>query len=192
MTRTLLVTALLAVVPVASAHAQGRSQAIEQPPLKAEIGLVGAGFLLSGSPFTYGPGLRVSTARDHRFSFEIGVDWMELAQRMRRYPKSSDQVMWFYFWQMKHALNTRDESGPRLFAAYGTAGLVLRGLQGFGSDARFTSELIPPLFPMIGFGGQHVVAKHAAVRVDAQLVWTFTGIVVMPRFSAGMSIPIGG
>jgi len=174
---------------IVSADAQDRFPAVEEPPPKVEIGLAGSGVLMSGT--TYGPGVRVSAARDHRFSVEFEVDWIELGRRMR-YRKSTDQPIWFYFWQVKHTLNTRDESGPRLFATYGTAGLVSRGSEGVGTSARFTSEFLPPLFPMIGFGGQQVVAKHAAVRVDAQLVWTFTEIVVMPRFSVGVSIPIGG
>ena len=183
--RYVRVIGALAVVLVLSlarsAGAQDRSAAVEAPSPKVEFGAVTSGFLPPAH--TYGLGVRVSKTIDDRFSFEAELDWMELGRKWR-FP---DQVIWLYFWQVKQALATHG-SGPRFFVTYGTAGWVERTSH---DGKRFDSGFIPPLAPMLGFGGDHVVAKHAAVRVDAQLVWLL-GTLVQPRFSGGVSIPIGG
>jgi hypothetical protein len=167
-----------------SAGAQDRSSGGEPAP-KVEFGVVTSGFLPPAH--TYGLGTRVSIARKRPFTFEAGIDWMELG-RKERYV---DQVMWFYFWQVKQALATHEQAGPRFFVTYGTAGWVERTGDGAGPNPRFTPGFIPPLAPLLGFGGEHVVATHAAVRVEAQLVWLL-GTLVQPRFSGGVSVPIGG
>jgi hypothetical protein len=160
---------VLSLTSAVSADAQD-STAPENPTPTVEIGIGASGLPAVG---IYGPGVRVSIARKQPFAFELGMDWTDLG-RKERYV---DQIIGFYFWQVKHVLNTRDKAGPRLFATYGTAGWF---------------ERVPPLFPVIGFGGQQVIAKHAAVRVEAQLIVLWGEVPVTGRLSGGVSIPIGG
>jgi hypothetical protein len=117
---------------------------------------------------------------------ELGIDWTELG-RKERYV---DQLISFYFWQVKQTLATHQEAGPRFFVTYGTAGFAERTSEGVGANTRFKPAFIPPLFPVLGFGAQHVVARYAAVRVDAQLIVLWGEVPVTGRLSAGVSIPI--
>ena len=184
--RYVRVTDKLAVVFVLSvtlsANAQDRTPAVEKPFPNVEIGAAASG--LPG--WAYGPGVRVSVARKQPFAFELGVDWTDLG-RDERYV---DQMMWFYFWQVKQVL-AAPASGPRFFVTYGTAGWAERTSERFGADTRFKAAFIPPLFPLLGFGGQHVLAKYAAVRVEAQLIVLWGEVPVTGRLSGGVSIPIG-
>lgn len=180
--RPLPLAALLLLLrgPAASAHAQDSSAAVETPSLKVEVGAAVSDFMPTAGTFPVG--VRVSLARKQPFTFEVAIDWRDLG-RKKRYV---DQMTWFYFWQVKQELATQDEAGPRFFVTYGAAGGAIRA-----SDANgFSSAFMPPVFPLLGFGGQHVVAKYAAVRVDGQ-VWLL-GKWVKPRFSGSVSVPIGG
>src|SRR3989304_5689718 len=81
------------------------------PPL--EVGAVVSRFPGDGP---VGLGLRLTVAGRGRVAFEAAADWTELV-RAQRYV---DQVMWFYYWQVKHTVWS--EANSTIFATYGTAG----------------------------------------------------------------------
>ena|SRR5687767_5450099 len=135
-------------------------------------------------PSPVGLGLRVTGGRGGRFSVEGGLDWTD-AQNTRHY---ADQLVWFYFWQMKQTLWSDGASG--LFATYGSAGWIERQSVAPG---RLRLLPIPPFLPIVGMSAQKVVAKYIAIRGDGQLlVWPFESGIAVPRISAGVSVPIGG
>jgi hypothetical protein len=165
-----------------SAPISGQEQRpADSPSVKAEIGAAAAGFLPPAR--TYGVGVRLAKTINDRFSFEAELDWMDLGRTSR----FSDQVIWLYFWQVKQMLVAENHPEPRFFVTYGTSGIAERTSAG----GHLGSRLIPPVFPILGFGGQHAVGKHLIIRVDAQLIW-FLESLITPRFSGGVSIPIGG
>jgi hypothetical protein len=103
--------------------------------------------------------------------------------------RMSEQVIWFFFWQVKQILWSEGTSSS-LFATYGTAGLTGRTPV---SPSRLDTWLLPPILPIVGIGWQQVVAKYMAIRGDGQLViGPFEGGNLVPRISVGVSIPIGG
>jgi len=167
-----------------SAGAQETGTTAESSALTVEIAVMGSAFPALG---IYAPGARVTIARRTPFAFELGIDWTDVARRERYV----DQLMWFYFWQVKQSFAAQAETGPRFFVTYGTAGWVERSGEGAGANRRFKPALIPPLFPTFGAGGQAVIGKYAAVRVEAQLVVLWGEVPVTGRLSGGVSIPLG-
>jgi hypothetical protein len=125
-----------------------------------------------------GVGLRAGGGNGGRVSVEGEIDWTD-AIHDQHYP---DQMTWFFFWQVKHTLGTEG-----LFVTYGTAGWVER----WGSRRGLESAMIPPFLPMVGLGWQREVAERRIFRVDGQfLIGPFESTIVIPRVSAGVSVPI--
>jgi hypothetical protein len=172
---------------------EDRSPVIEAHPT-LEVGATTSGFR---PHLTYGLGVRVGKPIGQRFAFEVEFDWMDL-NRTRRL---SDQLSWFYFLQARQSLAGRNRKQPALFLTYGTAGWIERSSAKREitlPDGRrvgiphFRAYLMPPIFPIVGLGGQRVISRYAAVRVDAQLLLLYGGLrPATGRFSAGVSIPIG-
>jgi hypothetical protein len=131
-----------------------------------------------------GFGLRVTGGTGGPSSVEGGLEWTD-ALNAEHY---ADQIIWFFFWQVKHALWTDEAS--HVFATYGTAGWAERQSVPPG---RLESSIVPPILPIVGVGWQRVVAKHLAIRCDGQLlIGPFEGVNIVPRVSVGGTIPIRG
>ena len=174
---------LLVLGSMASVDAQDSQSTGANPSPNVEIGAAISGLFASSGML--GPGLRITGGNGGRFSVEAGLDWTDAFNAQ----DNSEQVMWFYFWQVKQTLRSRGNSSS-LFATYGTAGLTGRT---FVSPGRLDTWLLPPILPMAGIGWQQVVAKYMAFRVDGQLVLgPFEGGSGVPRISVGVSIPIRG
>lgn len=131
-----------------------------------------------------GLGVRVSGRSGRRASVEGGLDWTD-ALHTRHW---ADQIVWFYFWQMKHEVWTDRRSS--VFATYGTSGWIERQSVPPG---RLEPFVVPPFLPLVGAGTQHVIATRMAIRFDAQfLIWPFEGGTLFPRVGAGVTVPIRG
>lgn len=129
-----------------------------------------------------GMGVRVGARTGSRTSIEGGLDWTD-ALHTRHWP---DQIVWFYFWQMKH--NVWTDGRNSVFATYGTSGWIERQSVPPG---RLEPFVVPPFLPLVGAGTQHVIASRVAIRFDAQfLIWPFEGGTVFPRVGAGLTVPI--
>jgi len=165
---------LFLVWPVA-AHAQDSVPA----PKNVEVSAVVSGF--TGTDLL-GPGVRVSARTGGRSSIEGGLDWTDVLHS-RHWP---DQIVWSYFWQMKH--NVWTDGRTSVFATYGTSGWIERQSVPPG---RLKPSVVPPLLPLVGAGTQHVIASHMAIRFDGQLlIWPFEGGTLFPRVGAGVTVPI--
>jgi hypothetical protein len=146
------------------------------------------------------PGTRVGVAITNRFAvestFELN-DW-------RRTPSGSHQS-WLYSIQMKQMVRPGKQFGDGLFATYGGGGQIYHShtnAQHFTSNGRTFdfpaasyTDMSRPFFAAFGVAAQQTVAKYLAIRGDAQMIvipeaMAFGG--VGGRFSAGVSIPIGG
>jgi hypothetical protein len=168
---------------VGSANAQDSPPIAEKPSPKVEIGAAISGLLFPSG--LAGVGLRISGGNGGRFSVEGAVDWTDAFQTYR----DSEQVIWLFFWQVNQTLWSGRNSS-RLFVTYGTAGFTGRT---FVAPGRLDSWFLPPILPIVGIGGEHVLAKYMAIRGDGQLlVGPFEGGAGVPRISVGVSIPIRG
>jgi hypothetical protein len=175
MIRRLVVLLLL----TSSASADAQDTRPNRSP-NVEIGAA----ISSGFPSPVGLGVRVTGGRGGRFSVEGELDWTD-ALNTRHY---ADQFVWFFFWQVKQTLWS--DGASSLFATYGSAGWIERQSVPPG---RLRLLPIPPILPIVGIGGQKVVAKYIAIRGDAQLLlWPFENGIAVPRISAGVSVPIRG
>lgn len=178
--RALLIRRLVVLLLLTSTTSTYAQDTAPNRSSNVEIGAA----ISSVFPSPIGFGLRVTGGRGGRFSIEGGIDWTD-ALNSRHY---ADQLVWFYFWQMKQTLWSDGASG--LFATYGTAGWIERQSVPPG---RLRLLPVPPFLPMVGISAQKAVAEYIAVRVDGQLlVWPFESGIAVPRISAGVSIPIGG
>lgn len=169
---------LLLLLPSAT-HAQvaARAQRSSSP--------VHATVAISGGPGTdlLGLGARVSLRTGNRSTFEVGADWTD-AHHDQRW---ADQIMWFYFWQMKHPVWA--DRRTSVFATYGTSGWIERQSVPPG---RLRAATVPPFLPLVGTSVEQAVARRASVRFDVQvLIWPFEGGTVFPRVSGGVAVPIG-
>jgi hypothetical protein len=172
---------LVFLISIASADAQDTRPTSEKSSPSMEIGAA----ISSGYPSVVGLGLRVTGGNGGRFSVEGGLDWTDALNKQHY----ADQLVWFFFWQMKQTLWS-DAASSRLFATYGTAGWIERQSVPPG---RLRLLAIPPILPIVGIGWQQVVGKYVAVRIDGQLLlWPFEGGIALPRVSAGVSVPIRG
>jgi hypothetical protein len=135
----------------------------------------------------FGVGLRVTGVRNARIAVEAEIDWTDTAHKQHYV----DQITWFYFWQVKHTLQSQGSSS--LFATYGTAGWIQRAQSGRAfAEGRFDSDLIMPILPLVGIGWQRALGQHVAVRLDGQLLlWPFESGFISPRVGGGISIPLG-
>jgi hypothetical protein len=173
---------LLFLGSMGSADAQDSPPTGGNPAPTVEIGTAISGLFASGT--LAGVGLRITGGNRGRFSVEGQLDWTDALNT-----RDSEQVIWFFFWQVKQTLWSEGTSSS-LFATYGTAGLSGRTPV---SPGRLDSWLLPPILPIIGIGWQQVVAKYMAIRGDGQLVIRpFEGGSLVPRISVGVSIPIRG
>jgi hypothetical protein len=167
---------VLFLASAVSADAQDNRPIGGNPPPNVEIGTVISGLFTSGS--LLGLGLRVTGGNGGRFSVEGGLDWTDALNTHY----DSEQVIWFFFWQVKQTLWS-DGTSSSLFATYGTAGFTGRTTV---SPGHLDTWLLPPILPMVGIGWQQVVG-------DGQLVvGPFEGGNAVPRITVGVSIPIGG
>ena len=170
---------LILMSSTVSTDAQESPAPGENPSPKIEIGAQLMHFVRSGP---VGAGVRVTQAKGDRFSLEFELD----ATRSR---PQDDQISWFYSLQLKQLFGVSRRTGSGIFASYGLAGLVVRTY----SPRGYRSGLIPPIYPIVGLGWQHALSRYAALRVDAQLMFPYAEAVgIAPRFSGGVSIPIGG
>lgn len=168
---------LLLLTSTASAGAQ------ETPANRLPDFEMGAA-MSSGFPSPVGVGLRVTGGRGGRYSVEAGIDWTDALNR-RHY---ADQIVWCYFWQMRQTLWS--DRASSVFATYGTAGWIERQSVPPG---RLRPLPIPPILPIVGIGGQKIIARYMAIRGDVQLlVWPFERGIAVPRLGAGVSVPIRG
>jgi len=168
---------LLLLTSTASAGAQD-TPANRLPDL--EIGVA----MSSGFPSPVGVGLRVTGGRGGRFSVEGRIDWTD-ARNSQHY---ADQLVWCYFWQLRQTLWS--DAATSVFATYGSAGWIERQSVPPG---RLRLLPIPPILPMVGIGGQKIIAKYIAIRGDVQLfVWPSGSGIAAPRLSGGLSVPIRG
>ena len=142
---------LLLLASIGSVNAQNTDAVGKTSSPSVEIGTGLSGLFPSAG--LLGPTLRVTGGNGGRFSLEGGVDWTDAFN-----PQDlSEQVMWFYFWQVKHTL--RSDRTSSLFASYGTAGLTGRTLV---SPGQVDAWLLPPILPIVGLGWQRVVATRMA------------------------------
>lgn len=140
---------------------------------------------VSSAPGTelVGLGARVSVKTGHRSAFELGADWTDALHEQHW----ADQIVWFYFWQMKHQIWT--DRSTSIFATYGTAGWVERQSVPPG---RLRAALVPPFLPLVGVSAQRAAATSVAVRFDGQiLIWPFESGTLFPRISVGVTVPLG-
>ena len=166
---------LLLLVWPSTADAQDSTSA----PKNVEVSAVVSGFM--GTDL-FGLGVRVSGRTGGRSSFEGGLDWTD-ALHTRHW---ADQIIWFYFWQMKHTIWT--DRRTSVFATYGTSGWIERQSVPPG---RLKPAVVPPFLPLVGAGTQHVIASRMAIRVDGQvLIWPFESGTLFPRVGAGVTVPI--
>jgi hypothetical protein len=166
---------LLSVWPL-TAHAQDSVVA----PKTVEVSAAVSGFTASD---LLGLGVRVSGRTGGRSSIEAGLDWTDAFHTRQL----ADQIVWFYFWQMKHTVWANRRTS--VFATYGTSGWIERQSVPPG---RLKSSVLPPFLPLVGAGTQHVIASRMAIRFDAQfLIWPFEGGLLFPRIGAGVTVPIG-
>jgi hypothetical protein len=176
--RRTAISARLALVfllwPV-KAHAQDLVAAPKNVEVSAAVsGIIGSDLL--------GLGVQVGARTGGHTSIEAGLEWTD-ALHTTRWP---DQIIWLYFWQMKHHIWT--EGRTSVFVTYGTSGWIERQSVPPG---RLEPFVVPPLLPLVGLGTRHVMASHLAIRVDGQfLIWPFEGGMVSPRVSAGVTVPI--
>ena len=165
---------LLLVWPL-TAHAQDCVSA----PKNVEVSAAVSGF--TGTDLL-GVGVRVSSRTGGRSSIEGGLDWTD-AFHTRHW---ADQIVWFYFWQMKH--NVWTDGRTSVFATYGTSGWIERQSVPPG---RLKPSVVLPFLPLVGAGTQHVIASRMAIRFDGQfLIWPFEGGTLFPRVGAGVTVPI--
>lgn len=130
-----------------------------------------------------GLGARVSLRTGRRSAIEVGADWTD-ALHARRW---ADQIMWFYFWQMKHPIWADHRTS--VFATYGTSGWVERQSVPPG---RLRAAVVLPFMPLAGMSTQHAMARRVAVRLDGQvLIWPFESGTLFARVSGGVTVPIG-
>jgi hypothetical protein len=164
---------LLLVIWPMTAHAQ------DSAPKNVEVSAAVSGVM--GTDLA-GLGVRVGARTGRRTSIEGGLDWTD-ALHSRHLP---DQIVWFYFWQMKH--NVWNDERTTVFATYGTSGWIERQSVPPG---RLEPFVVPPFLPLVGVGTQHVIASRMAIRFDAQfMIWPFEGGTVFPRAGAGVTVPI--
>lgn len=106
--------ALLLLLLPSVAHAQASAAAHHS------ANLVHTTVAVSSFPGTdlLGLGARVSLRTGRRSAIEVGADWTD-ALHARRW---ADQIMWFYFWQMKHPIWADQRTS--VFATYGTSSWV--------------------------------------------------------------------
>jgi hypothetical protein len=165
---------LLLVWPL-TAHAQDSVSA----PKNVEVSAAVSGFM--GTDLL-GLGVRVSGRTGGRSSIEGGLDWTDAFHTRHL----ADQIVWFYFWQMKH--NVWTDGRTSVFATYGTSGWIERQSVPPG---RLKLSVVPPFLPLVGAGTQHVIANRMAIRFDGQfLIWPFEGGTLFPRIGAGVTVPI--
>lgn len=193
-----LLAPLLALGTVLSAYAQGGGETVGKSAPKTEIG----GHVMSivwGRDYTLGRGVRVSRTIGRGFSFEVEADSMG-AGRDKPY---ADELTWIYSLQAKHVFAGR-AARTSLFATYGATGWAERSRKPseriktadgtFVIRERWGTSFCLPVLPTIGFGGQHVLMRFLAVRVEGVLMFG-VGEDLRPvtgRLSVGGSVPVGG
>lgn len=138
------------------------------------------------SPFTgsdlLGLGARVTVRTSPRSAFEVGLDWTDALHRERW----ADQIMWLYFWQMKHTIWA--DRRTSVFATYGTSGWIQRQSVPPG---RLKPAVVPPFLPVLGLSSQHVMSSRVAIRLDGQiLIWPFESGTLFARVGAGVTVPV--
>src|SRR3954470_3422537 len=172
----------------------------QRPPVEA-----GAGFtrlivneyedFFSGGPDMLGVDVRTTVPFSPRFSVE-GV--ITVGQRNTDF---LDRIEGLYLIQVKQRLQRATHGRFHTFLTYGAAGYwahvsvpeVRIPQPGGGTTIRRRTtyhEIDQPLAAVIGVGVQHALMPHLAVRAEAQLI-TVLYIPIGPRFSAGVSIPVG-
>jgi hypothetical protein len=185
--------------PYAETTQRNADPAAAQERPAAEIGVGGSGVpMLNVDFFTDGrdlggPDVRITLPFTPRFSFESLVT---LGSRRDGYNR---RLEGFYLFQVKQRLRSATRGRFHAFLTYGGAGYYAQVWQpetqipvvGGGTitrPARTYNEVDPPLAAVPGVGVQHAVARHLAVRLDAQLI-TILYYPVGGRFSASVSIP---
>jgi hypothetical protein len=141
------------------------------------------------------PGTRVGVAINNRFAIESDFnlwDWNST-------PEGSHQF-WSYLIQVKQRVRPGKQPGDGVFFTYGGGSFVSHShtnAQHFTWDGRSvdyparSSTYMSPPFGAAGVASQTTVARHLAIRSDAQmLIAPYGGIGFL--VSAGVSIPIGG
>lgn len=129
-------------------------------------------------------GVRVSGRRGRRSFLEGGLDWTDALHTRQR----PDQIVWFYFWQMKHTLWT--DGRTSVFATYGTSGWAER-TTARADPGDLELSAIEPLVPLVGAGTQHVIASRLAIRLEGQLlIWQFESGTFIARVGVGVTIPV--
>jgi hypothetical protein len=139
--------------------------------------------------------LRVTVPTSSRFALE---GWISAARHADSGGQTTDG---YYTILVKQRLVRATRGGFQPFVTYGAAGWY--GHRRFsprdyrtpdGSmkhiPGRALTEVIPPVFAVVGGGIHQELGAHLAVRTDAQLA-TFLGIPVGARFTASLSIPLG-
>ena len=154
-----------------------------QPP-RVEIGLVTSSLIGARN---LDIGIRTTIHGNKRTALDLQLDWADWL----RHARYVDQQIWFYSWQVRHSFVQHDPWSS-LLVSYGTLGWTERTTRRGGRSGEFDSYVLLPFLPLVGVGGQRILGSHAAVRGDLQfLVWPFESGAVHPRFSGGVSIPIG-
>jgi hypothetical protein len=164
---------------------------------KIEIGghLMG---ILWGPYYSPGVGMRLTTALGRRAAFEVEVDSTGASREVPH----ADEVRWIYALQTRIMLGSVGRT--TVFATFGGSGWADRKsreaeqiVQPDGTIVRrmrWKTSFAPPVLPTVGIGARHVVARYAAVRVDAQVMIGGFGDLrpVTGRLAAGVSVPLGG
>ena len=196
------VAALVSLCAATPARAQDTSAGLAVAVPRVEFG-ANAGGLLAGGEGLFTPGVRVGVALNRRFAIESGFDSLE-------FDRSSYGNSWtsMYFAHVKQTIRAGTERMPSIFATYGGAGILYHShFNGqtfntsdgrvYTSPERSNTDVSRPFIASAGIGMQQVIAKYAAVRVEAQLmvVPEYLGAGASAfggRVSAGVSVPIGG
>lgn len=170
---------LMLVVGPSAAHAQ--LSAPSQPSSNLVHTTVAISALPGADLLGVGAGLSLRTGG--RSAFEVAVDWTDALHDQHW----ADQIVWFYFWQMKHQIWT--DRSTSVLATYGTAGWVERQSVPPG---RLRAALVPPFLPLVGVSAQRATATRVAIRLDGQvLIWPFESGTLFPRVSVGITVPLG-
>jgi hypothetical protein len=178
---------LFAVLLAATASAQPAPSS-DRPPV--EIGVGVSGLAVTGldflDPHHFGPAadVRLTLPLTRRFSFETNVmvtrDTNAFEQRTRG----------LYALLLKQRLIRASSERTEVFLTYGGTGYFAHVSSDFFAGEPYT-EIDPPIASTIGAGFQRRVARHLAVRADAQLL-TVLYLPLGFRLAGGVSIPFGG
>lgn len=185
-TLTLALTVIALALPAISQAQLAASKPSQVPVGRVDLGFNAGGFLTPvGGLLAAGPNITIHSSRKRALEISSSV--------MRDHTEYSSETMVIYAVQYRRTF--KDEGTMRSYWTVGGAGVVwhedVRAHTDYYNNtavqvkAHRSSDGVPPVLPVMGFGTEKFINPRLAIRAD--VVFSF----IVARAAVGVSVPLG-